>query len=381
MRFEKGNVMANGSDDLTGRSLVAVDPDLPASRIDAFVSWLGSLQVKASLGPFPLVDIEKFTELGIAVVPLPPTMIEALLEAFPFAGVSVGPERALRIPSGGDVIGVGSHANILDAMNVKTTPSGAVKVCVLDTGYAPHPDFNGRVILSDPLGTNTTMDTRGHGMQCIGLACGPLAPYDGSKRYGMAYGSTILNGHVVSVVGVVCDCTIIRGIQWAAQQGAAVVNISAGTTPYLGGYSAQMEAAALRAKRNNVLVIAAAGNNSEGVGNLPVTHPANCPSIMAVAALDHQLKPWKYSCMTVYANQRVDIAAPGEMIRTSYLNGGFKELSGTSAASALVSGVAALWASTNLAYRGQALWDVLIAKALPMTGQEPQVGAGMVQAP
>ncbi|MEA2491896.1 MAG: hypothetical protein QOH21_3688, partial [Acidobacteriota bacterium] len=255
--------MANGLDALTGRSLVAVDPDLPANRIDAFVSVLESLPVKASLPPFSMVDVEKFTELGIAVVPLPPAILEALLEAFPFPGVSIGPERVLQIPSGGEVLGLASHASILEAMKVKATPSGAVKVAVLDSGYAPHPDFKARTMLSDSLGTNATLDTRGHGTQCIGLACGPVTPYDGSRRYGMAYGSTILNGHVTSTVGVVCDCTIIRGIRWASNQGAAVVNISAGTAPYLGGYSAQLDAAALRAKRNGVLVIAAAGNNTE----------------------------------------------------------------------------------------------------------------------
>jgi subtilisin family serine protease len=320
-----------------------------------------------------------YPALGVAVFRAPPAELEPLAKEF--TGISVGPDRFLRVPPGGSVPASSTHADILGAMNVKDSPSGAVKVAVLDSGFGTHPDFTGRTMYTSCFahGGSCAASTK-HGTHCIGLACGPLRPADGSARYGIAYGSTILNGRIVGPNNLACDCAIIAGIDWAREQQAAVVNISAGAAPF-GSYSSEMQTTARFAMKKGLLIVAAAGNDTEGTGNLPISHPANCPSIMAVAALDHNLKPWKYSCVSVKPDQLVDIAAPGEMIRSIRPMSGYVIDSGTSQAAALVSGIAALWAAVDVSNRGQILWDLLKAKAYPMPGYEPRVGKGRVQAP
>jgi subtilisin family serine protease len=105
------------------------------------------------------------------------------------------------------------------------------------------------------------------------------------------------------------------------------------------------------------LIIEAAGNEGARPGSIsPVGHPANCPSIMAVAALDPQLgvAPFSNGGLNPLGGQ-VDIAGPGVDVRSSWPRPVlYNTISGTSMATPPVAGIAGLLSEANPEARGRA---------------------------
>lgn len=257
-----------------------------------------------------------------------------------------------------------------------------IKIAVLDTGLdLNHPDFAGRNIVSKSFVPNEPVqDLHGHGTHCIGVACGPLNPTDTSKpRYGVAYKSLIYAGKVLSNKGSGADGWILAGINWAIANSCRVISMSLGAEVSTSGYSVAYETAARAALNSGCLIIAAAGNGY----NKPVSHPANCPSIMAVGALDCNLIKAPFSNITFYPpHGKVDICAPGVQVLSSIpMPAKYGYMSGTSMATPLVAGIAGLFAQKSTANRGAALWARLTGSALALSQPSTYVGAGLVQAP
>jgi subtilisin family serine protease len=270
------------------------------------------------------------------------------------------------------------------APNSQATGKG-VKVAVLDTGFdLHHPDFAGRTIVSSSfVQGEEVQDGHGHGTHCVGTSCGPREVETG-PGYGIAYEADIHVGKVLSNTGSGADGGILSGINWAITSGCAVVSMSLGarTTPGQ-AYSRTFERVATRAMQKGTLIIAAAGNDSDRrVGHIdPVGHPANCPSIMSVGAVDVAGKMAWFSCGTVDAIGAVDLAGPGVDVQSSWPTPQrYKRISGTSMATPHAAGVAALIAQATGA-RGFELWARLsqTARRLPLLSTD--VGAGLIQAP
>jgi subtilisin len=265
------------------------------------------------------------------------------------------------------------------------TRSGAgIKIAVLDTGMdLSHPDFAGRTVISQSfVPGESVQDGHSHGTHCIGTACGPLDPTDPNQpRYGVAHACDIYVGKVLSNGGSGADGWILGGINWAIAQGCQIVSMSLGARTSQDGFSAAYESAAQAALNAGTLIIAAAGNDH----GQPVSHPANCPSIMAVGAVDQNHVKANFSNITFFSpHGSVDIAGPGVDTLSSIpvSMGSYGVKSGTSMAAPHVAGIAALHAQANAAYRGAALWQRLTASALALSSQPAtHVGAGLVQAP
>lgn len=261
-----------------------------------------------------------------------------------------------------------------------------VRVAVLDTGFdLGHPDFIGRLITAQSfVAGETAQDGHGHGTHCIGTACGPK---QGGQlpRYGIAYEAEIFVGKVLSNRGSGTDASILAGIQWAIANRCAVISMSLGAPTEPGqAFSRIYETVAKRALAAGTLIVAAAGNESRRPGQInPVSHPANCPSIMAVAALDWNLQIAPFSCggLTFQGGQ-VDIGGPGVAVRSSWPRPLlYRTISGTSMATPHVAGIAALLAEQNPDVRGGSLGWLLLQSARRLDLSAQDVGAGLVQAP
>lgn len=262
-----------------------------------------------------------------------------------------------------------------------------VRVAVLDTGLDfQHPDFQGRAIVSRSfIAGQTAQDGNRHGTHCTGTACGPRQPASGVRRYGVAYGSTIYIGKVLSNQGSGATAGIVAGIEWAAVNGCQVVSMSLGAD--IDQKILQYDVPIQRALNAGTLVIAAAGNGARRAqGNFGfVGAPANADAAMAVGALDAQLRVANFSARSsavTGVGGRVNIAGPGVNVFSSVpvALGKHGALDGTSMATPHVAGIAALWCQAT-GMRGAALWARVLQSARPLPLDSRDIGSGLVQAP
>ena len=261
-----------------------------------------------------------------------------------------------------------------------------IRLAVLDTGFdLQHPDFEGRSITTKSfIAGQEVQDGHGHGTHCIGTSVGAKCP-GVLPRYGVAYEAEIFAGKVLSNAGSGSDTGILAGIEWAMQNQCAVISMSLGAATRPGqAFSQVFERVARRAQEQGTLIIAAAGNESQRPSVInPVGHPANCPSIMAVAALDVQGAIARFSNRGINPDGgQVDIAGPGVDVHSSWpMPTRHRRISGTSMATPHVAGIAALYAEADPSARGAALGRLLTAGAQRLALPSEDVGAGMVQAP
>ncbi len=204
-------------------------------------------------------------------------------------------------------------------------------MAVLDTGcQLDHPDLAGQIVdAADFSGSRYgARDVQGHGTHCCGVVA---AIRDGKGVVGVAPKASLLVGKVLGDNGMGDSRNIAKGIDWAIKQGAHVISMS------LGGRDADpfTEGAVRDANRNGVFVICAAGN--DGRDN-SVNWPARAKESIAVGAVDRNGRVTSFSSR----GPQVDIAAPGQDITSTYPNGRYAKLSGTSMACPFVAGVVAL---------------------------------------
>jgi subtilisin len=390
--------MTAASDGTTGRYLVLLEDDWTNATSE--LNRVAGIRAEESDGEATSslweADGLLMSELGVALVSADRDQVTALARAADEPGpiVLIEPERFVRViepasPVAADVQAIDETIftwglQATGAPNSTATGEG-VRVAVLDTGLdLAHPDFTERTVVSASfVQGQEVQDGHGHGTHCIGTSCGPRE-LDEGPGYGVAYKAEIHAGKVLSNEGSGADGGILSGIDWAIKSGCAVVSMSLGAATQPGqAYSRTFERVAARALEKGTLIIAAAGNESDRrVGRVnPVGHPANCPSIMAVSAVDSARQMAWFSCGTADAVGAIDLTGPGFDVYSSWPQPlRYKRISGTSMATPHAAGIAALIAQATGA-RGLELWARLsqFARRLPLPATD--VGAGLMQAP
>jgi thermitase len=204
-----------------------------------------------------------------------------------------------------------------------------VVVAVLDTGIDDtHPALMGKVIgkvnFTDSQGVDRE---RGHGTHIAGLIAASL---DKNGSSGLAYNAKLLDVKVAENDGRTDALKVAKGIIWAADHGAQVINISIVIDkPY-----PMLESAVNYAWEKGCIIVAAAGNS----GLSDPVYPASYAHVIAVAASD------KRDSLARWSNRGewVDVIAPGVEIYSTLPGDQYGYKSGSSFSSGLVSGEAAM---------------------------------------
>lgn len=215
--------------------------------------------------------------------------------------------------------------------------------------------------------TSNWQDDNGHGTHVAGIA-GALDSDRGVV--GIAPGASLHGVKVMQSVGVGFTSDVARGIEWTAEQGYDVGNMSLG-----GADSDLLREACAAAEANGVLLVAAAGNS--GPCEDCVSYPAAYDSVVAVSATacDDALAGFSST------GQEVDLAAPGKDIYSTYTGSTpatntYATLSGTSMASPHVAGAGAQLMATGDDNEEARSTLVETAEDLGMTSNDQ--GAGLV---
>lgn len=216
----------------------------------------------------------------------------------------------------------------------QTSRGAGVVVAVIDSGVnAKQPELSGNVLK----GTDAYQDFTGDGQQDIdghgtGMA-GLIAAHGksgNSGALGIAPKAKILP--IRAGVGRNPSAVNLRkSIQWAVNHGAKVLCIAIG-----GGPSEQWAPVLDEALKADVVIVAAAGNRNQG--DTKVVWPAAYPGVVAAAGIEQTGKHADFSV----AGPEVVLSAPAMNIVSPGRNGQYQNGSGTSAATAIIAGAAAL---------------------------------------
>ena len=266
--------------------------------------------------------------------------------------------------------------------------SGAgVRVAVLDTGVdSGHPDLAGRIGAEENFTDSPVVGDRvGHGTHVASLVAGTGAAAGGARR-GVAFGSTLLSGKVLDDSGIGQFSWIIAGMEWAAAQGAKVVNMSLSSDAASTGLDPLSLAVDELTESAGVLFVTSAGNS--GPAATTIGAPGAADAALTVGAVDARdvLAPFSSRGPRLRDNAiKPDLVAPGVDIVAARAAGTslgnpvdarYTRLSGTSMAAPQVAGAAALLVEQRPEWTPAMLKSVLVGTAAPVGGGVYDRGGG-----
>lgn len=254
-----------------------------------------------------------------------------------------------------------------------------VKVAILDTGveyYHKDLKIDGGIsfvkeVLEDGTLSKGYDDFNGHGTHVAGIIgaknnnIGTVGVAPDSKLYAVK----VLDG---SGDGTIED--IVAGLDWCITHHMDVVNLSIGSPEGSPTYQAILK----KAKEKGTIVVAASGNDNLK-DNSGVDYPAKYPEVVGVAAVDKYNKHADFSSI----GPEVNVAAPGVSILSTYIDGKYEYMSGTSMATPYTTGVVALYKNAYPKAKVEDILKMLYANAVDVEskGFDNKTGRGLVQSP
>ena len=255
-----------------------------------------------------------------------------------------------------------------------------IRVAILDTGIdLEHPD------LMDNIKEDVNMikpfksgnDDSGHGTHVAGI----VAAID--NDIGVIGTGPEISLYAVKVLakngrGWLSD--LIDGLDWCIDNGMQVVNMSFGSSDDNDSFHEII----FEAHNAGIVLVASAGNNGENGGE--VDYPAKYPETIAVSAIEEN---GSFASFSSYG-QEIDLTAPGVNIKSTYKDGSYETMEGTSMSAPHVTGTVALVLKTSpkrkdvLYINGKLDPEEIIMKlmgtAVLLDLHPHQQGAGLVQA-
>ncbi|WP_082837646.1 S8 family peptidase [Haladaptatus sp. R4] len=280
--------------------------------------------------------VREFDSIDAMTVRVPANAISALESAPGVAYVEEnGTMRALLqdLPHGVDRI----DADI--AIESGYTGTGA-EVAVVDTGIdSNHPDLQANLGTGKAVVGSSWSDDNGHGTHVAGIIG---AANDGQGVVGVAPEATLHAVKVLDSNGSGSYSDIAAGIEWAADQGYDVINLSLGG----GSGSSTVDSAVQYAYSNGCLLVGASGGS--GPCTSCVGYPASSSEVVAVSASNTEDDIASFSSR----GPEIELIAPGKSVNSTYWDDTYRTLSGTSMSTAHVSGAAAQVMATGYTNTG-----------------------------
>jgi hypothetical protein len=250
----------------------------------------------------------------------------------------------------------------------RTQGSASVVIAILDSGVmSSHSDLAGQLVPGYNFydGNTNTEDVYGHGTMVAGMAA--AATNNSNGIGGVGFNCKLMPLRVTSTAGSASASNLAAALQWAADRGVRVANIS-----FDASSSSTVTNAAQYFVNKGGVVTMAAGNSStfNSMGDISaVLNVSSTNSGDGISGFSN-------------TGNLIDCAAPGEYVYTTYWNGGYTGANGTSFSAPIVAGIAGLMFAANPNLSGAQCADLLRKSGddLGAAGWDPAYGYGRVNA-
>ncbi len=274
-----------------------------------------------------------------------------------------------------------SHINVRKAWKI-TRGSKKIVVAVIDTGIDPnHPDLRDNICRTGPhkeygfdfvTNKRNPLDSHGHGTHVAGILGATAKTAAGASGVAPNICIMAVRYYSETASGAQNLANTVKAINYAVDHGANVINYSGGGAEF----SAAEMKAIQRAEAKGVVFVAAAGNeyqDTDQSGNAYYPAAYGLSNVIAVAAtnIKNQILP-----SSNWGMKHVHVAAPGENIYSTLQKGRYGYLTGTSQATAFVSGLAALILSENPDLKPVEVRDIIMKSADKIDSLKGKVASG-----